>query len=148
MAKAAWKGTVIAASDDVSVVDGYSYFPAEAVDRRYLQHSDHRSLCPWKGTARYYDVVVDGEVNRAAAWYYPNPSRRAAPLVGGRIGFRRGVKTERDDAPEPEEIVGAGDVAARLVAETGRPAPPHRPRTTAWRRTGRTGPRRASTPNE
>lgn len=96
MPQAVWKAKVIAESDDVAVVDGYSYFPAEAVDRRFLEPSDHRSVCPWKGTARYYDVVVDGEVNRAAAWHYPEPSRRAAPLVGGRIGFWRGVTIEHD----------------------------------------------------
>lgn len=95
MPRALWNGAVIAESDDVEVVDGYSYFPADAVNHRYLQPSDHRSVCPWKGTARYYDVVVDGVVNPAAAWYYPEPSRRAAPLVGGRIGFWRKVTIER-----------------------------------------------------
>ncbi len=97
MPGAVWNGAVIAESDDVEVVDGYTYFPADAVDTGHLQRSDHHSVCPWKGTASYYDVVVEGEVNAAAAWYYPDPSRRAAPLVGGRIGFWRGVRIETDD---------------------------------------------------
>lgn len=96
MARAVWKGAVIAESDDVEVVDGYTYFPVDTVDRSRLRPSDHRSVCPWKGTASYYDIVVDGEVNGTAAWHYPEPSARAAPMVGGRIGFWRGVKIERD----------------------------------------------------
>lgn len=96
MTKAVWSGANIAESDDVAVVDSYTYFPAGAVNRDHLEPSDHRSVCPWKGTARYYDVVVDGAVNPAAAWCYPEPSRRAAPLVGGRIGFWRGAKIEED----------------------------------------------------
>lgn len=111
MPKAVWNGVVIAESDDVEVVDGYSYFPAEAVDRRYLQPSDHRTRCPWKGTASYYDVVVDGEVNRAAAWHYADPSPRAAPLVGGRIGFWRGVKIEAEGV----QLSGSRRMSSRLV---------------------------------
>lgn len=94
MARAVWNGTVIAESDDVTVVDGYTYFPAHAVDRRYLRDSETRSRCFWKGEARYYDVVVGDTVNADAAWYYPDPSPRAAPLVGGRIAFWRGVKVQ------------------------------------------------------
>ena len=91
MARAIWNGVVIAESDDIEIVEGNSYFPAEAVDRQYLRPSTDRSVCPWKGTASYYDVVADGEVNEAAAWYYPEPSARAAPLVGGRVAFWKGV---------------------------------------------------------
>ena len=95
MPRALWNGAVIAESDDVEMVDGYSYFPADAVAHDYLRPSEHRSVCPWKGTARYYDIVVDSAVNPASAWEYPEPSGRAAPLVGGRIGFWRGVRIER-----------------------------------------------------
>lgn len=94
--RATWRGAVIAASDDVQVVDGYTYFPENSVERRYLEPSAHRTTCAWKGTASYFDVVVDGEVNRRAAWTYPDPSDRAAPLVSGRIAFWRGVEIERD----------------------------------------------------
>ncbi len=96
MPKAVWNATVIADSDDVEVVDGYTYFPVGEVEQRYLRPSDRRSVCPWKGTASYYDVVVDGVVDDAAAWHYPEPSRRAAPRVGGRIAFWRGVRIEGD----------------------------------------------------
>lgn len=101
MPRAMWNGIVIAESTDVEVVDGYTYFPGDAVDSKYLEPSEHHSVCGWKGTASYYDVVVDGEVNAAAAWHYPDPSEKAAPLVGGRIGFWRGVQIERDGATKP-----------------------------------------------
>lgn len=97
MRRAVWQATVIAESDDVKVVDGYAYFPVEAVNHRYLHPSDQRSICPWKGTASYYDLVVDGAVNPSAAWCYPNPSQRAEPLVGRRIAFWGGVKIEGDE---------------------------------------------------
>lgn len=102
MPRAVWNGAVIAESDDVEVVDRYTYFPADAVDHRYLRATELHTVCPWKGTADYYDVVVDGETNVGAAWYYPEPSPKAAPLVGGRIGFWRGVKIERDAEADGE----------------------------------------------
>jgi uncharacterized protein (DUF427 family) len=95
MPKATWHGTVIAeASDDaVEIVEGNVYFPDEAVHHAYLQPSDHTSVCPWKGTAGYYHLVVDGEVNRDAAWYYREP-KQAAKQIAGRIAFWRGVRIE------------------------------------------------------
>jgi uncharacterized protein (DUF427 family) len=111
MPRAVWNGAVIAESDDVEVVDGYTYFPAETVARDHLRPSDHHTVCPWKGTASYYDVVVDGEVNLAAAWYYPDPNPRAAPLVGGRIGFWRGVRIDRGDDADARR----GGIFARLA---------------------------------
>lgn len=98
--RAVWRDTVIAESDDTTVVDGYTYFPADTVDERYLRSSSRHTTCPWKGTASYFDVVVDDHVNAGAAWTYPQPSDRAAPLVGGRIGFWRGVKIERGDGEQ------------------------------------------------
>jgi uncharacterized protein (DUF427 family) len=52
-------------------------------------------VCPWKGQASYYDIVVDGEVNRAAAWYYSDP-RPAAEAIRGRVAFWHGVRVQRD----------------------------------------------------
>jgi uncharacterized protein (DUF427 family) len=89
--RAIWNGTMIAESDDTIVVDGYRYFPIEAVHCEYLSDSSHRSVCGWKGQASYYDVVVDGKRNRDAAWYYPHP-KPAAGAVRGRIGFWQGVR--------------------------------------------------------
>ena len=91
--KALWRGAVIAESDRVQVVDGYTYFPPEAVDRAHLRASAHHSTCGWKGTASYYDVVVDGAVNAEAAWYYPQP-KDAARHIAGWIGFWRGVEIQ------------------------------------------------------
>lgn len=93
MPRAIWKGTVLADSDDCIVVEGNQYFPADALDRRYFRPSDTHTVCSWKGTASYYDVVVDGEVNRDAAWYYPEP-RPAAQQIAGRVAFWRGVRVE------------------------------------------------------
>lgn len=97
--RATWQGAVIADSDDIEVVDGYTYFPLTTVDERYLRPSDRQTTCPWKGTATYFDVVVDDHVNAGAAWTYPAPTSRAAPLVGGRIGFWRGVRIDCGEGP-------------------------------------------------
>jgi len=94
MARATWNGAVIAESDDIEVVEGNLYFPAGAVRREHLAESGTHTVCPWKGTASYYHVVVDGEQNRDAAWYYPDP-KPAASNIAGRVAFWRGVKVER-----------------------------------------------------
>lgn len=110
---ARWGGEVIAESDDVIVVDGHSYFPAGSVDMAFLRQSAHESICGWKGTANYYDIVVGDEVNTNAAWYYATPSP-AASRVSGRIGFWKGVRVEfaetRDAASPPERFVPTGQV--------------------------------------
>ena len=93
MAKATWKGKVIAESDKSEVVEGNQYFPPDSVKREYLQPSETTSVCPWKGTASYYDVVVDGETNKDAAWYYPDP-KDAAKRIKDHLAFWRGVNVE------------------------------------------------------
>lgn len=93
MAKATWNGAVIAESSDTVVVEGNHYFPPEAVKREYLRDSATHTVCGWKGTASYYDVVVHGQTNRDAAWYYPTP-KPEAKQVTGRIAFWKGVKVE------------------------------------------------------
>jgi uncharacterized protein (DUF427 family) len=91
MATAEWNGQVIAESDETIVVEGNHYFPPSAVDRSYFVPSSASSVCPWKGTASYYDVVVDGETNAGAAWYYPDP-KPAAAEIKDHVAFWRGVK--------------------------------------------------------
>lgn len=91
MPRATWNGTTIAESEDTVVVEGNHYFPPESVDRSLLEPSDRTTLCPWKGKARYYDLVVDGKVNSAAAWYYRDP-RPKAEQVRDRIAFWGGVE--------------------------------------------------------
>ena len=91
--KAIWNGTVLAESDDTVVVEGNHYFPVDAVDRRVLRPSGTHTVCPWKGTASYWTVEVDGETNRDAAWYYPEP-KDAAAQVRDRVAFWRGVTVE------------------------------------------------------
>lgn len=93
MARAMWRGVVVAESEDTIVVEGNHYFPADAVDRRHLRPSRTTTVCAWKGTASYYDVVVGDEVNRDAAWWYPDP-KPGAEHVAGRIAFWRGVRVE------------------------------------------------------
>lgn len=78
--KAVLNDAVIAESDDTVVVEGNHYFPPESLNEDYLEPSDHRTTCPWKGEAHYYDVVVEGERKEDAAWYYPTPSDKAAHL--------------------------------------------------------------------
>ena len=91
--KATWKGTVLAESDETVVVEGNHYFPAESVNREHFRESETHTVCPWKGTASYYDVLAGGEVNRDAAWYYPEPSD-AAKQIKDRVAFWRGVRVE------------------------------------------------------
>ena len=94
MVEAHWNGTRIAASDACVVVEGNQYFPADSVRAENLRASDHTTVCPWKGTAHYYDVVVGDAVNRNAAWYYPEP-KSAAAEIAGRIAFWKGVEVRR-----------------------------------------------------
>ena len=91
MATAEWNGTVIAESDETIVVEGNHYFPPSGVKDEFFQASPASSVCPWKGTAAYYDVVVDGETNSGAAWYYPDP-KPAASDIKDYVAFWRGVK--------------------------------------------------------
>lgn len=90
MTTATWNGAVIARSDDTLVVEGNHYFPREAVDPAVLKPSDTTSVCPWKGTARYHSIVVGGQENRDAAWYYPDP-KPDAETIRDRIAFWKGV---------------------------------------------------------
>src|SRR5580700_6818080 len=91
MAKAMWNEHVIAESDNTVVVEGNHYFPPESVKSDSLKASSHTTVCGWKGTAHYYDLVVDGQTNPGAAWYYPTP-KEAAQQIAGRIAFWKGVQ--------------------------------------------------------
>ena len=93
MAKAIWNGTVIAESDHTERVEGNHYFPPNTVKKEYFRESKTSTVCPWKGTASYYDVVVDGQVNPGAAWYYPQP-KSAAANIKDHVAFWRGVTVE------------------------------------------------------
>lgn len=89
--KAIWNDTVIAESDETLVVEGNHYFPAASVKNENLAPSDTHTTCGWKGVASYHDVVVGGQVNKDAAWFYPAPKAEAANITG-RIAFWKGVK--------------------------------------------------------
>jgi uncharacterized protein (DUF427 family) len=93
MAKATWGGTTIAESNATIVVEGNQYFPPDAVPMKFLKPSNHTTICPWKGTAHYYHVEVDGMRNENAAWYYPDP-KPAAAEIKDRIAFWKGVRVE------------------------------------------------------
>lgn len=91
MATARWNGAVLAESDQVEVVEGNVYFPPESVNRDYLRPSETHTTCGWKGVASYHHVVVDGQENRDAAWFYPDP-KPAAANIRGHVAFWRGVE--------------------------------------------------------
>ena len=91
--RATWKGEVLAESEETVVVEGNHYFPADSIRREHFRESGTHTECHWKGTASYYDVVVGGEVNRDAAWFYPEP-KDAAAEIKDRVAFWRGVKVE------------------------------------------------------
>jgi uncharacterized protein (DUF427 family) len=91
MPKAVWNGAVLAESDETIVVEGNHYFPPESINRDYFADSSRHTRCYWKGKASYYDVVVDGESNGNAAWYYPDPSK-AASEIKDYVAFYGSVK--------------------------------------------------------
>lgn len=94
MARATWNGAVLAESDHFEEVEGNVYFPPDTIRREYFRESSTHTVCPWKGTASYYSVTVDGETNADAAWYYPEP-RDAAAGIRGHVAFWKGVRVER-----------------------------------------------------
>ncbi|MBC7972528.1 MAG: DUF427 domain-containing protein [Verrucomicrobia bacterium] len=93
MPKASWNGAVLAESDRCEVVEGNQYFPPDSIHNEYFKESSTHTGCPWKGTASYYTIEVDGKTNADAAWYYPTP-KDAAKNITGYIAFWKGVKVE------------------------------------------------------
>ena len=89
--RAIWNGTVIAESDDTVVVEGNHYFPAASVAEGVLSPSSTTSVCPWKGTASYYSLEVDGKTNADAVWFYPEP-KPAAAQIADHVAFWKGVQ--------------------------------------------------------
>ena len=92
--KATWNGEVLAESDQTIEVEGNQYFPPDAINRQFFQESNTHTMCGWKGEASYYNIVVDGQVNNDAAWYYPS-TKPAADEIKGYVAFWRGVKVEQ-----------------------------------------------------
>jgi uncharacterized protein (DUF427 family) len=93
MAKATWEGAILAESDKTIEIEGNQYFPPNAIHKEHFKPSAARSVCPWKGTASYYDLEVDGKQNAGAAWYYPEP-KDAAKQIKDYVAFWKGVKVE------------------------------------------------------
>ena len=93
MPKAVWKGVVLAESDDTVIVEGNHYFPVESLVREHFKPSEAQTTCYWKGVASYYDIEVDGQINRNAAWYYPEPAQAAAEIKD-HVAFWRGVRVK------------------------------------------------------
>jgi len=91
MVTAKWKGKEIAKSDDTVIIENNHYFPEGDVNKKYLESTETNTTCPWKGFASYYSVVVDGETNKDAAWYYAHP-KDAAKEIENKIAFWKGVE--------------------------------------------------------
>ncbi|MDP9018083.1 MAG: DUF427 domain-containing protein [Candidatus Eremiobacteraeota bacterium] len=89
--KAIWKGTVVAESNETKVVEGNHYFPPDAIHSQFFKPSDKHTVCPWKGTASYYTLEVEGAPNADAAWYYPDP-KDAAKEIKNYVAFWKGVE--------------------------------------------------------
>jgi len=94
MTKAMWEGAVLAESGATVEVEGNQYFPPEAIHQEYFKPSDAHTVCPWKGTASYYDIEVGGKRNAGAAWFYPEP-KPAAKQIKGYVAFWKGVSVEK-----------------------------------------------------
>lgn len=93
MPRAVWNGVVLAESDRTEIVEGNHYFPLDAVRQEHLRPSQTHTFCGWKGTASYYDVVADGQVNPDAAWYYPTPMPAAAHIAN-HVAFWKGIQIQ------------------------------------------------------
>lgn len=93
MPRAIWNGAVLAESERYETVEGNIYFPPESLHWEYFQPSSTHTTCPWKGLASYYNIVVNGQENKDAAWYYPDP-KPAAANIRGYVAFWKGVKVE------------------------------------------------------
>jgi len=91
MIKAIWKDKTIAETDKYEIVEDNYYFPPESVNKEYLRESNTHTTCPWKGLASYYDIVINGDVNKDAAWFYPDP-KPAAIKIKKYIAFWKGVE--------------------------------------------------------
>lgn len=91
MPKAMWNNAVLADSTQYQEVEGNYYFPADSINKQYFKKSDYQTVCPWKGTAHYYHIEVNGQMNENAAWYYPDP-KEAAKHIKNHIAFWKGVK--------------------------------------------------------
>lgn len=89
--KAIWNGQILAESNQTTVIEGNHYFPSGSIDKIFFLESDTNSVCPWKGTASYFDLKVNGETNADAAWYYPEASSLAKGIEG-KIAFWKGVE--------------------------------------------------------
>ncbi len=94
MAKAIWKGVVIAESDTYEMVEGNVYFPMKSIKKEFFKECKGNSICPWKGVAYYYSVSVKGNENKNGAWYYPNPSK-AARKIKDHVAFWQGIRVEK-----------------------------------------------------
>ncbi len=89
--KAIWNGAVIAQSEHTVVLEGNHYFPADSLAREFVSFSNHKTTCPWKGQASYYSLLVNGEMNTDAAWYYAEPKPEAED-IRGHVAFWKGVQ--------------------------------------------------------
>ena len=112
--RATWNGVVVAESDRTIRLEGNQYFPPDSLDRAQFHNSDLTSVCPWKGTARYYSLEVDGKTNPDAAWYYPNPSA-AASQIQGYIAFWNGVRVTKAPAPDADSETNRPGLFARWM---------------------------------
>jgi uncharacterized protein (DUF427 family) len=91
MPKALWNGVVLAESNQTIVVEGNHYFPPDSIRKEYFAETPSHTVCSWKGTASYYSIAVNGQTNRDAAWYYPEP-KDAASQIKDYVAFWRGVQ--------------------------------------------------------
>ncbi|ASU84250.1 nucleotidyltransferase domain-containing protein [Nocardiopsis gilva YIM 90087] len=109
MIRAVWNGVVLAEAERTVSVEGNHYFPPDSLRREYFTDGSTRTLCPWKGVARYYDVTVEGQTYADAAWYYPNPTPLARK-IRGYVAFWPGVGIERVETPA--DVLGSTEHGA------------------------------------
>ncbi len=106
MQKATWNDVILAESDKTVKLEGNQYFPQDSLNQDYFKESDYQTVCPWKGRASYYDIIVDGAVNKNAAWYYPEPSS-AAQQIEEHVAFWNGVKVSSSSGSAADDSNGS-----------------------------------------
>ncbi|MGH3862860.1 DUF427 domain-containing protein [Actinokineospora sp.] len=123
MMRAVWNGVVLAEAPTTVRVEGNHYFPPDSLRREFFVESRTKSVCPWKGLARYYTVTVDDEVNRDAAWYYPHPSPLAR-RIKDHVAFWHGVQVEGEPEGDRPGLLERLPTLLGGKRTTGQVAPP------------------------
>ena len=89
--KAIWENQILADSNETIIIENNHYFPPSSLNTQFFKKSNTTTVCPWKGTASYYNILVNNKENIDAAWYYPSPKEAASEIIN-HVAFWHGVE--------------------------------------------------------